>query len=204
MTGSTLDPTQLKRSDRTALQILSGIAIVIAAASLLAGIAATVMRAADLGLPFELLTSVARELDDPRVVWAEYSETQLVTTGIGGWGRALLAIGLAISTVMVVTTAAASAYFLRRLAAGEPFDRRFSRLAYFVGGVLALGGIVAGAATGIGSMVTAAELNETTPHAFGVGFTFDWTPVLAGLAVMALGFVFRAGARLQRDTEGLV
>ena len=205
MTESTQDHTGLKRSDRIALQILAGIAIVVAIVALgcweESGDGDASRRP---GLPLDLMTSVTRELDDPYVVWAEYSQNQLVTQGLDGWGRALLAIGIAISTLMVVTTAAASAFFLRRLAAGEPFNRRFSRLAYFVGRVLALGGIVAGAATGIGSLDHRGRTQRDDAERIRRRLHLRLDPGPRGFAVMALGFVFRAGARLQRDTEGLV
>ena len=88
---------------------------------------------------------------------------------------------------------------------GKPFARSLQALALAAGATLALGSLLGLALAGFGRMNAALALNRALDEdRFLVGFSFDPLPVVLGFAIMALAFVFRAGHRLQRDTEGLV
>ena len=204
MTESTLDRTGLKRADRVALHILAGIAIAVAFLSL------AVRNRGDgdaRGRPW--LAARPHDFGHPRT-----------RRPAGGVGRVLRNAARHPRGRRMGTRLARDRP--RHLDAHDRDDRRGDRVllpaATRCGRALPPTASRDSPTSSAGSSpsavcsrvrrrasaatLTATELNETTPHAFVVGFSFDWTPILVGFAVMALGFVFRAGARLQRDTEG--
>ena len=96
---------------------------------------------------------------------------------------------------------------------GSPFAPAVPRW-FIIGGVLLL---VAGGAEAllseIGNVLAASEvypIDTTSSASFTLGesphfqLIFPWWPLLASLVCAALAAVFRHGARLQEDTEGLV
>ena len=101
-------------------------------------------------------------------------------------------------------TVSAIVYFFLLLLWKRPFHRSLIVATQLAGGALLIGSILSVGLGGLGRMMAASELNPIAENVFVVGFDFDPTWLLAGLAVLALSFIFRYGTRLQRDTEGLV
>lgn len=121
----------------------------------------------------------------------------------GAFGLLLAEAGLA--NLVGAVVAGAIAFALRAIARGDAFHRAMPALMVAVGSVLSIGMLTASAFGGLGRMMAADELNAARgAEELMVGFTFDPVPVFVGVTVLALAFVFRAGARLQRETTGLV
>lgn len=53
-------------------------------------------------------------------------------------------------------------------------------------------------------MMAADELNDALGGIAVPGFSFAPIPIIAGFGILTLAYVFRAGSRLQHETEGLV
>jgi hypothetical protein len=199
----------LTRADGITLSVLAGLIFAGAAAYLLLG-AARVFRiiAAPGETPLELLTSaeipVAEYDGQPQLLRAGFASADLVVSGLSGGTRALLATGTGLGVLTSVVVLSGVAYLIASVARGKPFARPLPRLALIAGGTLAIGTLLAQGLTVLGQMFAATELNPIADDVFVVGGEFDWTLIFVGIVVMALAFVFRAGARLQRDTEGLV
>lgn len=101
----------------------------------------------------------------------------------------------------------AIARFLFLFAAQRPFQRSLFVTTLSCGIALILGPIIATGLRGLGLMQSAFELNPLAHDVFLAGFTIDATAAVIpgiGFVVLALAYVFRAGERMQRDTEGLV
>lgn len=116
----------------------------------------------------------------------------------------LAALGAAV--VPPLTTVAVTVCVLllcRRMLAGQFFSGTITRLITAIsvligGGWLAWFGCSVMASNGVlAQLAGRAVADEIT-------FQLDWTPVLASMAVGALGAAFHAGEKLQRDAEGLV
>jgi hypothetical protein len=207
MTG-TISTPGLSTADRVALRILAGIAVGIGVIILVTGGYRTYVLAFAAGeTPIELLTQAEVPHDDdgsPVLVSAEFTNADVLASGLTDGTRALLAIGSGLGTLTGVVIAAAIAILFILLSRGRPFARPLYLFSLIAGATLTLGTMLAQFIAGFGQMGAATELNPGADDVFVVGFEFDPTPWLVGFAVMALAFVFRAGARLQRDTEGLV
>jgi hypothetical protein len=92
-----------------------------------------------------------------------------------------------------------------RLLRGRAFRRSLANAISFAGSVVIVGELVTVEASGIASGMAASALN----HAAGVQFwplefTLDFSNVGIGFLLLIIGLAFEYGARLQKDTEGLV
>ncbi|MGB3731309.1 hypothetical protein [Microbacterium sp.] len=106
-----------------------------------------------------------------------------------------------ISGAVAIGLATASfAFALARIVSGKPFHRSMQSAALIAGSSIMFGGLLAQGLGGLGQMMVALDLGAPAEPAF----TFEPLPIIVGAAVLALVYVFRAGRRLQRDTEGLV
>ena len=87
------------------------------------------------------------------------------------------------------------------------FPVALHRFTFAAGFALVLGPLIGTAAQGFGSMEAARTTNDALGGILLVGFGVDgwgFAVPLVGFAVLALGYVFQAMRRMQRDTEGLV
>lgn len=131
-------------------------------------------------------------------------DTVTVTSGnISAGAAGSLIAGTILSAVVGAIVAGTVALMLWRLAQGRPFHRSLFGATLLAGASMAFGGLVAAFLSGFGAMQVASDL-DPQGDVFVPGFTFDPTVVAVGAVVLAFAFVFRAGTRLQRDTEGLV
>jgi hypothetical protein len=98
------------------------------------------------------------------------------------------------------------------LVRGAPFGGRTTAAVAATGAVIAVGGTVAAAISSFADRHNASLLPYFTggavPGALEVPLlslvTVSLLPLVAGLTIVMLAFVFGAGARIQRDTRGLV
>lgn len=113
--------------------------------------------------------------------------------------------GSGITGIVSAIVAGVIAFALRRIAAGDPFQRSMHRATLLAGVALTSGLLLGAGLSGFARMVVADELNsQLGAERFVLGFELDLTPVLIGVVVLALSSLFRIGERLQRDTAGLV
>ncbi len=157
--------------------------------------------------PVTLLAHAAIEHDRtgvPLIVSGNFDHAAVVTSGLSAAARALLAVGAGLGALTAAVVSAAIAYFLIRLLRGTPFHRSLVVSTIIAGAALSIGNMLAQFIGGFGRMQAAVELNPVAGGVFEVGFALDPVPILVGFVVLALGYVFQFGARLQRDTEGLV
>ena len=102
----------------------------------------------------------------------------------------------------IITGAVLFALFCWNLARGRAFSRANVRIVLGGVGVLAVGWLVG---TILTTMTVNGALAAVSDHTYeGITFSTDWAIPFAILAVGAVGAAFQVGARLQRDTEGLV
>jgi hypothetical protein len=201
----------LSRGDRVLFSILAAASAAIGLVSLLSAIGRArlyLLAAADGGTPLSLSTvaplSEIPGSGSPRIEFGVFPTADLVAHGLTDGTRALLSIGEGLGMLLTIVVGVAVAAFFLSLARGRPFARPLFRLALVAGGTLALGSLVAQLTSGFGEMNAALELNPIADDVFIVGFDVDPAPLVLGFAIMALAAVFRAGSRLERDTEGLV
>lgn len=201
----------ITRADRITLGVFAAVAALIGLAVLIGGVLRLrlyLVAAGEGGAPLSLVTDaplpgIPTE-GDPRIVFGSYPTADLLVDGLDGGTRALLAIGEGLGALVAVVVAAALAWMFLSLARGRPFAKALYVLSLVAGATLALGSLLGQGIAGFGRMNAALQLNDAGDDLFLVGFTFDPVPLVVGFAIMAFAYVFRAGARLQRDTAGLV
>ncbi|MET0296513.1 MAG: hypothetical protein ABW024_03865 [Microbacterium sp.] len=135
---------------------------------------------------------------------ATFESSWVVATGLSGGARWLLGLGTAFGALTAAATVGAVVYFLLLLMWKRPFHRSLIVATQIAGAALLIGSMLSAGLGGLGRMITATELNPIADDVFIVGFSFEPGVLLAGVAVLALSFVFERGTRLQRDTAGLV
>ena len=204
-------PSGITRADRITLFVFAGIAGAIGLATLIAGalrIRLYAVAATDGSTPLSLLTDTSvpgvPTDGDPSIRFGVFPTADLLVTGLSDGTRALLAVGEGIGVLVAVVVSATIFWLFLSLARAQPFAPSLHRLTLAAGATLALGSLLGQGIAGLGRMNAAAEVNPVADDLFSVGFTFDPAPIVIGFAIMALAFVFRAGTRLQRETDGLI
>jgi hypothetical protein len=140
-------------------------------------------------------------------VTAASVESASVTADFAQSARLLFAAGNLAFAVTALVVGAAAAWMLWAIASGMRFPVTLYRFTLAAGFALVLGPLLGTTAQGFGSMEAAHTTNDALGGILLVGFGVDgwWFAVpLVGFAVLALGYVFQAMRRMQRDTEGLV
>jgi len=140
-------------------------------------------------------------------VTAAAVESASVTADFTQSVRLLFAAGSLAFAVTALIVGAAAAWLLWSIASGMRFPVTLNRFILAAGFALVMGPLLGTAARGFGSMEAAHTSNEALGGILLVGFGVDgwgFAVPLVGFAVLALGYVFQAMRRMQRDTEGLV
>ncbi len=199
-----LDAAGLSPWDAAAFRVF---AVIAALAGLLpvGWAVATVVAIAEgrLAVELRLATPVAAPIP-PVDAGTGLIDTVVVTSGaISGGAAGSLIAGTILSALIGAVVAAAVALTLWRLAQGRPFHRSLFGATLLAGAAMSIGGLVAAFLSGFGAMQAAFDL-DPQGDVFVPGFTLDPTVMAVGAVVLAFAFVFRAGTRLQRETEGLV
>jgi hypothetical protein len=105
-----------------------------------------------------------------------------------------------------VIVAIAIARFAAGARAERPFGDNLSRSITVIAWSVAILGTLSQLFFSYGTSIASHELLRGT--GLGTGWTasppFDWTPVLVGLALLAVVVVLRSAERMQRDTDGLI
>lgn len=199
----------LRSSERFGLGLL---AVVSSAVALLLLISA-VFSIAALFDPRGAAIELVAEFDVPsstvtgsvELVSGSFTQADLVVAGLEPWSLVILAAGRAVTALMVVGIAVMIASLCVSLLRGRPFSRSSTWMISTVSAVLIAGSLIAIGLTTIANFWIASQLNEDP-----IGTTFplasigSLVPLFVGIALAAIGAAFEIGARLQRDTEGLV
>lgn len=130
--------------------------------------------------------------------------------GLEGGLRALLTAGDVLSLLVVGVPGLVIAVLSQRAAEGAAFAARTSRWLLISAIIVLVAGTLGQTLTDIGSTLVAQQVlpPSDTDVAVAAGRTFSIAPPLwpvgVALGLGALSVIFRQGARLQRETEGLV
>jgi hypothetical protein len=147
-------------------------------------------------------------------------------TGLALDARIWLAAAQLFQGTMVVAIGIAVAVLASRLLRGDPFGRILSRTAFGTATAIGVGGILWQVCSGIGGLLISAQVLTVT--GWGIddrdlagntlggnnvseigwplpaqGFSLDFWPIGAALAIVAIGIAFRYGETLQADAERL-
>lgn len=196
-----------RRMERGILALFVAAAAVMAFALALPGIREVVAIAQDRAtltlLTDQPLETLARS-GGPVLESATFDSARVVATGLDAGTRWLLGAGAGVAALTNALVVGSLVLFVLLLLWRRPFHRALVAATLTAGAALLIGGILSSGLGGLGRMMAADALNPASGDAFILGFAFDPAPLLAGVAVLALSFVFSTGQRLQRDTEGLV
>jgi hypothetical protein len=120
-------------------------------------------------------------------------------------GVVALATAAAIATVLIqVSLSALIALLAWRLLRGGLFRRSIARAISAAGLVVATGGMISQAGTGLAAGAAASELNGGGNGFWPLAGRFDPTLVVFGIVLLLVGLAFEYGTRLQKDSDGLV
>jgi hypothetical protein len=196
-----------RRMERGILALFVAAAAVIALALALPGIREVVAIAQDRST-LTLLTEQplpTRTVPGAAVLEsATFDSARVVATGLDAGTRWLLGAGAGFAALTTALVVGSLWLFVLLLMWRRPFHRALVVATLTAGSALLIGGLLSTGLGGLGRMMAADALNPAAGDALLIGFAFDPAPLLAGVGVLALSFVFAAGQRLQRDTEGLV
>lgn len=143
------------------------------------------------------------QVRDGVVIVSEMYEADSIAAGTATSGLVSDATILAVAVLVAVIGVG--------LVRSRPFGRRLPFWVGAAGVIVAVGGTVGaaiGAATdrrvqALASQLSGGLLPQPLELPLGI-LTLPLLPLAAGLTIVLVAFVFRAGTRLQRDTEGLV
>ncbi|GAA1919072.1 hypothetical protein GCM10009775_09540 [Microbacterium aoyamense] len=135
---------------------------------------------------------------------ATYESAWVTATGLSDGARWMIGLGIGFGALTAAATVGAIVFFLFLLMWKRPFHRSLIVATQIAGCALLIGSMLSGGLGGLGRMMAADELNPIADDVFVIGFQFDPTVLLAGVAILALSYVFAYGTKLKRDTEGLV
>lgn len=149
--------------------------------------------------PIELLADIPVELGGS-VLGAHGSSLVVTVSSLPTLPLWLLSISEMIGALAIGLVTVCFAFVLARVAQRKPFHRSMRSAALVAGCAIAFGSLLSQGLGGLARMMVAFEVREPAEPAF----LFEPLPILVGFAVLALAYVFQAGNRLQKDTEGLV
>ncbi|WBU37566.1 hypothetical protein [Homoserinibacter sp. YIM 151385] len=199
------DTLALDRADRLVLRILAVLAAVTGAFAAGFGVAHSVALL-DGSARVELLAEGDLPGADDRAD-AAVETASVSAAALADGDRALLVTGTLIEVAAGAVITFAVLVLLVRLAGGQPFHRSLFRSGVAAGFAMLVGGMLGTGIRGLGQMSAAQALNGGVAGGAGpfqVAFAFEPGPWWLAFVVLALAMVFRIGARLQRETEGLV
>ena len=209
------------RADRGALWLTVGVAGALAVAAALAGVLsmANALRDAPLTVQgFPLVNARTPEFTEPfaQVTGARYESVALTLTDVPTAARWLFAAQSAVVALAVVGVCLAVLWLSLRVLQARPFGRSVTGALVTSAALIAVGGtagqILEAAAQA--SIVTHLGLDITggvdlaRPEGYeglaGYSLNLGLAPVGVGVALAVVALAFQIGARMQRDTEGLV
>jgi hypothetical protein len=205
---------------KVGLWLLSAAAVGIGAAAIInlisiIGWALTEVTTVDLpGLGFRMTNPSGPSILGPKVLQTLHGGSiQLVLQDVPGDALALNTAASVLGTLTTVLVCVAVIMLCWRLLRGVPFAPALTRSVAYMGGLLAVIGLICPVLQGFAkfSIVNSLENVVTIESPIGKGSldyyianSIDPLPMVLGLALLLLAAVFAKGAQLQQDTEGLV
>ncbi|WP_166868624.1 hypothetical protein [Salinibacterium sp. ZJ70] len=196
--------TEIGKADRATVLII--LVIGMFGGGLLAGLGLImgIFRLLDPGrYPIELLADIPVEAG-PGILEARATSIIVNAETLPAGALWAFAISDVVGGIAIGLVTACFAYVLWRVAQRHPFHRTTQAAALVAGCAIAFGSLISQGVGGLGRMMAADELNPSLGGVAEVGFLFQPLPIVVGFGVLALAYVFQAGERLQRDTEGLI
>jgi hypothetical protein len=158
---------------------------------------------------------------DAERVGGDFTSVELSVAGISAGVRVMWAISQFLAWLVPGTIAALIAVACFQLLAGRTFAPVAARMATVTAVVVMVGGVASQVLGDIAGSMASGEVlgwtGATWPEVSGIddpvlawvpqstyAIEFPFWPIAAGLAFAALATIFASGAKLQRDTEGLV
>lgn len=194
------------RADRITIRVIAALTALLGVALAAGQVSRAVWMLTSPEVTVRLLTDQAVPTVRDTAVTASI-DTISVTTDLVTSSRVLFAVGAVVLALTALVVALAVTWLLWSVASGMPFPLALWRVTVAAGFALTLGPLIAAAADGFGTMEAASSVNEALGGILLVGWGIDewgFAIPLVGLAVLALGYIFQAVHRMQRDTEGLV
>jgi len=206
----------MSRTDRFALGATAALAGLVALGAAVGGVLSVVQALRDDPLTisgFELVNARAPEVTEPaeQVTAAWYDSATLSVANLPDSARWLFAGHSAVMALSVVGVSLALLWLALRVLRTRPFGRSVtaalvtSALLIIIGGTAAQLLEAAGRAAVVdhlGPAVTGGAGSGESLLAFGL--SVDLAPISVGMALAVVALAFQIGARMQRDTEGLV
>lgn len=206
----------MSRTDRFALGATAALAGLVALGAAVGGVLSVVQALRDDPLTisgFELVNARAPEatasVEEVTAAW--YDSATLSVAGLPDSARWLFAGQSAVMALSVVGVSLALLWLALRVLRTRPFGRSVtaalvtSALLIIIGGTAAQLLEAAGRAAVVdhlGPAVTGGAGSGESLLAFGL--SVDLAPISVGMALAVVALAFQIGARMQRDTEGLV
>lgn len=135
---------------------------------------------------------------------AQYEQMSVMADSLSA-GAVWLIAGAEMFTALTIGLVTASfSYALWRIVSGQPFHRTMRVAAIVAGCSIVFGTLLSQGLGGLGQMMAATELEDALGGAAVAGFEISPLPIVVGFGILALSYVFHAGTRMQRDTEGLI
>ncbi len=193
------------RPDRITIRVIAVITALLGVALATAQVSRAVWMLTSPEVTVNLLANGATPVASDAAVSASI-DTVAVTTDLVASSRVLFAVGAIMLALTAIIVALAVTWLLWSISSEMRFPVALHRFTFAAGFALVLGPLIGTAAQGFGSMEAAHTTNDALGGILLVGFGVDgwgFAVPLVGFAVLALGYVFQAMRRMQRDTEGL-
>lgn len=201
---TTTTATEPGRADRIGIRVILGVGLAGGLIMAALGAFTAIARVID---PARYAVSLLAHIPvatGPGVIDAYGDSIVVRTSALSPGATWVLAAGDLIDALVIGVVTLCFAATLWGVAQRRPFHRSLPAAAIAAGSALGIGSLLAQGLGGIGRMMAADDLSGSLGGVVEPGFLFTPVPVVVGLGLIALAYVFRAGARLQRDTEGLV
>ena len=135
------------------------------------------------------------------------TQVSLYARGVPLWTIIVMGLGHIITDLSAAAVSYIVYRLLRRIRDGNPFVESASRLLVAAGIIIAVGITLGDLLTQLGQ-IGIGTVAYLAAHGYfeagGGNFTFNFMPILFGLLMLVVAFVFRQGTTLKRETEGLV
>jgi len=187
----------------------------------LAGLTATVTVPVS-PVPIRVPDGVTFDLVTAKLVAGGLDRATVTADGLSLSTKLVLAAGSILWTAVVITVALVVLRLLRSLGEADPFALGSAALIK-AGWVVMVGGTLAAWVGNLGDWLASKDVFEVWlwsstkelgegedlaslgwPSPAAMQLDFPWVPLVAGLVLVVLAAVFRHGAQLRRDAEGLV
>jgi hypothetical protein len=217
------DPAPVVRVTLVIAALWAGVAVIGAIATLLVALLAPHVTMTVPMSPFwpELPASAEFEGTAAQRVSGEFTSVELSLAGVTTGIRVMWGVSQFLAWLVPATIAALIAVVCFQLLAGRAFAPIAARMATITAVVVIVGGVAAQLLGDLAGSMASREVFDWTgatwPEVPGIedpmtawfpksaiAIEFPFWPIAAGLAFAALATIFASGAKLQRDTEGLV